>query len=82
VPAPTAESARIALVVDLAATRAVPRLPDTRSTRIKGVDVPLATLAPFEASAAIKVRLALRFGAGATGPAHSARPRTKRTPRS
>jgi serine kinase of HPr protein (carbohydrate metabolism regulator) len=69
VPAPTASSAAVRLVIDLAAARAVPRLPEPRSTRIAGIDVPLATLAPFEASAAIKVRLALRFGAGTTGPA-------------
>jgi HPr kinase/phosphorylase len=72
VPAPTAPSAAIRLVVDLAASRVVPRLPEPRSTRIAGIDVPLATLAPFEASAAIKVRLALRFGAGTTGPAKRA----------
>lgn len=79
VPAPTAASARIGLVVDLAASHAVARLPEPQSTRIQGVDVPLATLAPFEASAAIKVRLALRFGAGSTGPARGAPRRAKRT---
>lgn len=78
VPAPTAASARIALVVDLARTRSVPRLPEPRSTRIDGVDVPVAALAPFEASAPIKVRLALRFGAGATGTARRARATAKR----
>jgi serine kinase of HPr protein (carbohydrate metabolism regulator) len=72
VPAPTTASATIRLVVDLAAARAVPRLPEPQSTRIAGIDIPLATLAPFEASAAIKVRLALRFGAGSTGPARRA----------
>lgn len=82
VPAPTAASARIALVVDLATAHAVPRLPEPQSTRIDGVDVPVAALAPFEASAAIKVRLALRFGAGSIGHARSTRPRAERKPRS
>jgi HPr kinase/phosphorylase len=83
VPAPTAASARIDLVVDLVASRAVPRLPEAQqSTRIHGVDIPAAMLAPFEASAAIKVRLALRFGAGCTGPVRETRSRPKRTARS
>lgn len=79
VPAPTAAFARIGLVVDLAAANAVPRLPEPQSTRIEGVDVPLARLAPFEASAPIKVRLALRFGAGSTGAVRGVRSRAKRT---
>jgi serine kinase of HPr protein (carbohydrate metabolism regulator) len=82
VPAPTVASARIDLVVDLVASRAVPRLPEVQSTRIHGVDIPAAMLAPFEASAAIKVRLALRFGAGCTASPREARSRPKRTPRS
>jgi len=82
VPAPATASVRLSLIVDLVAARAVPRLPEPRSARIAGLDISLATLAPFEASAAIKVRLALRFGAGSIGAARRARPRARRTSRS
>lgn len=78
VPAPTAASARLALVVDLAPAGSVPRLPEPRSTRIDGIDIPVAALAPFEASAPIKVRLALRFGAGTTGAIRRSRATAKR----
>ncbi len=53
------------LVVDLVAADEVERLPDPATTEVMGVRLPLARLAPFEASAVAKVRLALKAAAGA-----------------
>ena len=55
---PTAASGRIGLVIDLVAPQAIERLPRAEATEIAGVSVPRLALAPFEASAAAKVRLA------------------------
>jgi HPr kinase/phosphorylase len=52
-------SAELALVVDLVAPEAVERLPEPRNETILGLSVPLIALAPFEASALAKLRLAL-----------------------
>jgi HPr kinase/phosphorylase len=50
----------LVLVVDLAGHDLVERLPeDNPTTRVAGVDLPLLRLAPFEASAPIKLALAL-----------------------
>jgi RNase adaptor protein for sRNA GlmZ degradation len=49
----------LALVVDLVIPEQVERLPDPMTTEIDGVALPLLALAPFDASAAIKVILAL-----------------------
>jgi len=51
--------ARLALLVDLVAPEAVERLPEPRSEPILGLSIPLVAVAPFEASAAAKIRLAL-----------------------
>jgi serine kinase of HPr protein (carbohydrate metabolism regulator) len=56
--------ARLALVVDLVAPDAIERLPEQRSEAILGVSIPLVALAPFEASAPAKLRLALAAAAG------------------
>jgi serine kinase of HPr protein (carbohydrate metabolism regulator) len=56
--------AKLALVVDLVAPDAVERLPEQRSEAILGVSLPLVALAPFEASAPAKLRLALAIAAG------------------
>jgi HPr kinase/phosphorylase len=61
---PTSASARLRLVVDLVPSHAVPRLPDPHWEEIAGVRVPSVALASFEASAPLKVRLALRSGGG------------------
>jgi len=54
-------SVPVALIVDLAAEPA--RMPEPRTRLILGCELPLVSLAPFEASAPIKVELALRtFG--------------------
>ena len=55
-----ARSSIIGLVVDLVDRAAVPRLPESDRTELDGVAVDRIRLAPFEASAAAKVRLALR----------------------
>lgn len=55
-----ARSSIIGLVVDLVDRAAVPRLPESDRTELDGVAIDRIRLAPFEASAAAKVRLALR----------------------
>lgn len=79
VPMKTISRAPLSLVVDLVAADAVPRLPDPSSVRIAGIDVPAIALSPFEPSAVLKVRLALRFGAGSTAMARRVRRRFRRT---
>jgi serine kinase of HPr protein (carbohydrate metabolism regulator) len=59
VPMDHLSAAAVALAVDLVAPASVPRLPERASRRYLGVAVPLIVLAPFEASAAAKLRLAL-----------------------
>lgn len=55
------ELAPIALVVDL--SRSPERLPEPETQVLEGIEVPVVALAPFDASAPIKVELALkRFG--------------------
>jgi len=52
--------AELALVVDLVSPEEVPRMPDGNEVaRLLGVDVPLVRLAPWEASAPIKLAVAL-----------------------
>jgi serine kinase of HPr protein (carbohydrate metabolism regulator) len=65
---PLAE-APVALVVDLVPAGDVERLPVRRSETILGLAVPLVAVAPFEASAAAKLRLALRAFSGPGLPA-------------
>ena len=52
--------AEIVLLIDLVAGADVQRLPEPRTCRIGGVCVPTLAPAPFEASAAAKIRLAVR----------------------
>ena len=60
---PAVAETRLGLVVDLVAPQATERLPEPNACTFLGVRVPLIALAPFEASAAAKVRLAARaFG--------------------
>ena len=56
--------ARLALIADLVAVQHVERLPEPSSETILGLPIPRVAIAPFEASAPIKLRLAL---AAATG---------------
>jgi serine kinase of HPr protein (carbohydrate metabolism regulator) len=50
----------LALLVDLAAAPQIERLPEPSRESLLGHDLPLLALAPFEASAAAKLRLAFR----------------------
>ncbi len=52
--------APVGLVVDLVAAEKVERMPGRRAETILGLVLPLIEMAPFDASAAAKLRLALR----------------------
>jgi len=56
----------VCLVVDLVAPGEVERLPEDERIEIAGVGLPRIRLAPFEASAAAKLRLAARQAAART----------------
>ncbi|KAB2941837.1 MAG: HPr kinase/phosphatase C-terminal domain-containing protein [Hyphomicrobium sp.] len=57
---PYARSAELALVVELAAPETIERLPDPPPRRdFLGISLPLLRVAPFEASAPVKLLLAL-----------------------
>jgi serine kinase of HPr protein (carbohydrate metabolism regulator) len=60
VSVPTAARAPLVLVVDLVPPEQVDRMPNPGRWRQDGVEVPLIVLAAFEASAAAKLRLAVR----------------------
>ncbi|MGH7095017.1 MAG: HPr kinase/phosphorylase [Stellaceae bacterium] len=49
----------LALVADLVPAGAVDRLPEARTEPILGLEVPVVAIAPFEASAPVKLRAAL-----------------------
>jgi serine kinase of HPr protein (carbohydrate metabolism regulator) len=57
--AKTIASAPLALLVDLVSAANVERLPDPASETVLGIAVRTLELAPFEASAAAKLRIAL-----------------------
>lgn len=54
-------SSAVRLVVDLVGGASVERLPNAAETVLLGVALPVLNLAPFEASAPAKIRLALRL---------------------
>ena len=60
VEVPSADEAKITLVVDLVPPTEVVRLPEPAFCEIAGATLPLLRLAPFEASACAKIRLALK----------------------
>jgi HPr kinase/phosphorylase len=60
-PVPAVPQAVVGLVVDLVAPGAVERLPEAATCRLDGIAVPCVALAPFEASAPAKLRLAVRW---------------------
>lgn len=65
---PAVASAPLRLVVDLVPPERIDRLPEPHFCTLLGVSVPLLALAPFEASAPAKLRVALGYlGAGALG---------------
>ena len=51
--------AAVTLLVDLANPERIERLPEPQREKILGIDLPVVLLAPFEASASAKLRLAL-----------------------
>jgi serine kinase of HPr protein (carbohydrate metabolism regulator) len=57
VPSPHVADVVVALLIDLEAP--VARLPERATRRLAGVDVPIAAIAPLEASAPLKVELLL-----------------------
>ena len=59
---PSIGAAPLGLVVDLVAADAVERIPPPASVDLMGVAIPHIHLAPFEASAPAKVRLAVGLG--------------------
>jgi len=60
VAVPSVASAPLRLVVDLMPSEEIERMPLPRECRYLGRSFPLVALAPFEASAPAKLRLALR----------------------
>jgi HPr kinase/phosphorylase len=61
--------APLVLIVDLTLAEAVERHPEPRIETVLGLSVPLIAQAPFEASAAAKLRFARRaFASAAAGP--------------
>lgn len=60
VPMPCLPNAEIVLLVDLVPPDAVERMPEPSVCRLGRFDVPALALAPFEASTAAKIRLAVR----------------------
>ena len=66
----TLPEAPLALVVELVPAAQVERLPELRCETVLGLAVPLIALPPFEASAAAKLRFALRTLATAGRAAH------------
>lgn len=61
VDARMAAEAPVALIVDLRQADQIERLPERDVEAVAGVSVPRIDLAPFEASATAKIRLALRL---------------------
>ena len=61
--------APLALIVDLVAPQDVERMPEPYSETVFGLSIPIVEVAPFEASAAAKLRFALAaLTDGGTGP--------------
>jgi len=59
-----AENTPLNLIVDLKASQDIERMPEQREESIEGISVPVVELDPFEASAAAKIKLALRIQTG------------------
>ncbi|MBM3601390.1 MAG: serine/threonine protein kinase [Alphaproteobacteria bacterium] len=64
VSVPHVARACVSLVVDLVAPTEIDRLPEALTCTVAGVELPLIRLAPFEASAVAKVRLAVQAATG------------------
>lgn len=59
-PVPHLPRASLCLIADLAPQAAIERMPEPQCCDIEGIAVPVVSLDPFAASAAAKLRLALR----------------------
>ena len=57
---PCVPSVRVELVVDLEPTADISRLPAPAKVAIEGVELPVFSVSPFEGSAVIKLRLAVK----------------------
>lgn len=57
---PAGDRVPVALILELVPREEVPRLPDARTDNILGVELPVLSFCPFEASAVDKVNVALR----------------------
>jgi serine kinase of HPr protein (carbohydrate metabolism regulator) len=66
---PSIAEVRLRLVVDLVAPDAIERLPERRTQPYLGCALPLLAVTPFEASAAAKLRFAMRRLHDAAGAA-------------
>jgi serine kinase of HPr protein (carbohydrate metabolism regulator) len=62
------KEAPVALIADLVPAAEIERLPGRRTESLLGVALPVVALAPFEASAAAKLRLALSAFTGSGIP--------------
>jgi serine kinase of HPr protein (carbohydrate metabolism regulator) len=60
--------APLALIVDLMPSNLIERLPMRHNEMLLGVPVPVIAIAPFEASASVKLRMALRALTGQGPP--------------
>lgn len=59
IPVPSVPSAPVLLVADLKPAETIERLPEPAECAYLGIRLPLVTVAPFEASAPVKLRFAL-----------------------
>ncbi len=66
VAVPSLDQAPLVLVADLAPPADIDRLPLPQTVSLAGVDVAMVRLAPFEASATAKLRLAVHSAASGT----------------
>jgi serine kinase of HPr protein (carbohydrate metabolism regulator) len=66
VAVPVREQAHLILVAELVAAADIDRLPVPQTATLAGVDVAMVRLAPFEASATAKLRLAVQSAASGT----------------
>ena len=64
---PCAAAARIVATFDLVPPDRIDRLPVPRRWPVLGLDIPCFSLAPFEVSAVVKVRLAVSVATGNSG---------------
>jgi len=63
VPVPASMGAQVAVLADLVAADRIERLPEPATEHVLGIALPRLALAPFEASATAKLRLAARLAA-------------------